>query len=265
MDDQTTTGGWASLLAATYSRRADVFNRGFSGYNTQWAVDRLLTRVFGDAANGGNSNSSGMMTGVAFCTVFFGANDAALPGQRQHVPIDRYQQNLVTIVKHIQSTLCSSILQQQQQQPLPIILLTPPPFDADAWMKHKGIDSPGRSNDVAREYGERVKLVAQQMNEEKNSDAIKCAVIDTWNLLHGSGSSSYDDKERCYSQYLNDGLHLNEAGNRIVYVAIMDVLQREFPHVAPSPTVVVPPQGKNAKNEPVVGLPLEEPMWDELC
>ena len=27
--------GWASLLSSLYSRRADVLNRGFSGYNTK--------------------------------------------------------------------------------------------------------------------------------------------------------------------------------------------------------------------------------------
>jgi isoamyl acetate esterase len=239
----------------------------------------------------GDAGGGGGVSNVAFCTVFFGANDAALPGQRQHVPIDQYQQNLVTIVKHIQATLAccgvvdtsdGSLLQQPQQQNqqkqrlLPIILLTPPPFDAEAWMKHKGIDSPGRSNDVAREYGERVKLVAAQVNNDTAATTmIKCAVIDTWNLLHGASTN----KEHCYySQYLSDGLHLNEAGNRIVYDAIMDVLQREFPHVAPAaaPTIsaVVPSsqpddetkKKTNGNHEPVVlGLPLEEPLWDELC
>ena len=81
--------GWASLLAADYSRRADVLNRGFSGYNTKMALD-LLPSIFtqGDS-------------GVLFCTVFFGANDATLPGERQHVPIDDYEKNLETIVTSI--------------------------------------------------------------------------------------------------------------------------------------------------------------------
>ena len=61
--------GWASLLAADYSRRADVLGRGFSGYTSRHAVE-MLPRVF-----------PGPMQGepCLFATVFFGANDSALP------------------------------------------------------------------------------------------------------------------------------------------------------------------------------------------
>ena len=85
--------GWASLLASDYSRRADVFNRGFSGYNTKMAMD-LLPSIF-------SSSSDDMDSGTLFCTVFFGANDAALPGERQHVPMEEYAKNLGTIVTSI--------------------------------------------------------------------------------------------------------------------------------------------------------------------
>ena len=40
-------------------------------------------------------------------TIFFGANDAALPGrtsQRQHVPVEEYRQNHKTIVNHLKVT-----------------------------------------------------------------------------------------------------------------------------------------------------------------
>lgn len=129
--------GWASLLAAKYSRRADVLNRGFSGYNTQWAVNRLLSRVFTGSIAAADPRVDGPSnTGQALlCTVFFGANDAALPGGKQHVPLETFQQNLVRIVEHIHSTLGNST---------PIVLLTPPPFDALAWMNKMNLSSPGR-------------------------------------------------------------------------------------------------------------------------
>lgn len=82
--------GWVSLLSSAYSRRADVLNRGFSGYNTRHALD-ILPRIFGEPSQ----------EGVLFCTVFFGANDAALPGERQHVPLDEYGENLGKIVTSI--------------------------------------------------------------------------------------------------------------------------------------------------------------------
>ena len=90
--------GWVGLLSNTYTRRADVLNRGFSGYNTRHAID-MLPFVFGeDAAIDGDGTPTLMVA------IFFGANDAALPGKQdhpQHVPIDEYEENLRTIVKTI--------------------------------------------------------------------------------------------------------------------------------------------------------------------
>lgn len=83
--------GWASLVASAYIRRADVLNRGFSGYNTRHSLD-VLERVLGGTAPQTTEQS------VLFGTVFLGANDAALPGEPQHVPIDEYAENLAKIV-----------------------------------------------------------------------------------------------------------------------------------------------------------------------
>jgi len=60
------TGGWASVLADTWQRRVDVINRGYSGYNSRFAT-HLLNHIFPPS------------TPVQLVTVFFGANDAALP------------------------------------------------------------------------------------------------------------------------------------------------------------------------------------------
>jgi isoamyl acetate esterase len=47
----------------------------------------------------------GTSTELLFCTIFLGANDAALPGERQHVPIDEYEANLGTIITSIRCVL----------------------------------------------------------------------------------------------------------------------------------------------------------------
>jgi hypothetical protein len=48
---QATAAGWVSLLSDAYCRRADVLNRGFSGYNTNLAC-RLAPGIFGMCPNG---------------------------------------------------------------------------------------------------------------------------------------------------------------------------------------------------------------------
>lgn len=60
-------GGWAVALSTYYQRRADVVNRGFSGYNTRMAV-QLLERALPP-----------LPEPPLLATVFFGANDATLP------------------------------------------------------------------------------------------------------------------------------------------------------------------------------------------
>ena len=74
---------------------SSVVLRGYSGYNTRWAV-----------------------------TVCFGANDAALPDRAsaaQHVPVGEYRDNLRAI--------CAML--QRRWPGVVVILVTPPPVDED--------------------------------------------------------------------------------------------------------------------------------------
>ena len=51
-------------------------------------------------------------------TVWFGANDAALPSERAHVPLVEYEANLRAIVAHA------------KRSALHVVVLTPPPVHA---------------------------------------------------------------------------------------------------------------------------------------
>lgn len=214
--------GWASLLGSDYSRRADVLNRGFSGYTTRLGID-LLPRVFAGPPQHED---------CLFCTVFFGANDSALPGEMQHVPIEEYGENIVKIVEHIRGTF--------QSTSFPILLITPPPFDAQAWMASRQVDTPGRDNMIAKSYGDKLKQVCDKLE--------MCSVVDTWTALEGPTDAKI--------KYLSDGLHLNEAGNKLVHKAIVDVLAKDYPDILP----MRDGEGRHGKS----GVALEEPLWREL-
>lgn len=76
--------------------------RGYSGYNTRWAVKVLDQRVVPAAKSGGDGADEPLAV-----TVFFGANDACLPDRCsafQHVPLDEYQHNLLSIVSFLKVT-----------------------------------------------------------------------------------------------------------------------------------------------------------------
>ena len=198
-----TSYGWASQLSMAYTRRADVLNRGFSGYNTRHALE-LFPRIFGEK-NDEKTND------LLFCTVFFGANDAALPGEGQYVPIDEYASNLDALVTRIrqQSSAFNS------NKPLPILLMTPPPIDEVKLTAWKG--SSNRENTNTRQYGLKAMEVAKKHD--------RVSVVDCWTLLEGSNEQR--------GQHLCDGLHLNASGNQRVLDGVMQVIQADYPELAP--------------------------------
>jgi hypothetical protein len=74
-----------------------VVLRGYSGYNTRWAL-RVMEKVF-PAVEGGGGDGDPLAV-----TVFFGANDASLPDRCsafQHVPLNEYKQNIHSIVSSL--------------------------------------------------------------------------------------------------------------------------------------------------------------------
>jgi len=236
--------GWVGLLANAYSRRADILSRGYSGYNTRHALD-ILPTIFGsspgeDEDGKKSTAASSLPSQPLFVSIFFGANDASLPGNRehnQHVPIDEYENNLRQIVSSIRSS------RMMIDSTTPIIMMTPPPVDKSAWDKYcmeKFDELSPRTNDVSKLYGDRVKAVAQDMD---------CSIVDSFSLLQGNES------EEQYGLNLEDGLHLNSAGNKRLYEGFMDVIQRELPHLAPS----------IEEGDGDVGVKLDGALWKDLC
>ena len=107
--------GFGCFLAHRYARRADVVNRGFSGYTTRWAVP-ALPHVFTPSDN------------VKLVTIFFGANDSCIESlnPRHHVPLPKYAKNIESIL---------TFLREMYGADLKLLLITPPPIDVDARLR----------------------------------------------------------------------------------------------------------------------------------
>ncbi|XP_057764358.1 GDSL esterase/lipase At5g45920-like [Salvia miltiorrhiza] len=188
-------GGWGASLANHFARQADVVLRGYSGYNTRWAL-KVIQKVF-------------PATGEAplAVTVFFGANDAALPdryGGFQHVPLDEYKQNLLAIVAFF----------KKQWPSTRIILITPPPIDEDARLLNPYANNPSglpeRTNEVAGRYAKHCLDVAA----ECGLPAIP---------LYDKMQQRPDWKKAL----LSDGLHLTQKGNKFVFEEVINLLAEE--------------------------------------
>ncbi len=88
------------MRTSSFLGKADVVLRGFSGYNTRWAL-RVLARAMEGAAAVGAADPVAV-------TVFLGANDTSLPDWKQvhlHVPLDEYQSNLRAICAYFKVLL----------------------------------------------------------------------------------------------------------------------------------------------------------------
>ncbi|XP_060170483.1 GDSL esterase/lipase At5g62930 isoform X1 [Lycium barbarum] len=214
-------GGWGASLADTYSRKVDILNRGYGGYNTRWALfllhhlfplsTRLVVR---DKRRGTvhfvvhqwDSTMDAPMPPVA-ATIFFGANDAALLGrtsERQHVPLEEYKENLRRIIQHFKKCSPSMLL----------LLITPPPVDEAGRFGHarsmygdKAMQLPERTNEVAGEYAKQCVELARELGLPS---------INLW--------SKMQETEGWQIKFLSDGLHLTPEGNAIVYQEVVKVL-----------------------------------------
>jgi lysophospholipase L1-like esterase len=263
------TIGWVSLMSSTYQRRADVLNRGYSGYNTKHAIE-LIPQLFSHPSTTTTSISSTTSLPL-FCTVWFGANDASILGERQHIPLQEYENNLTTIITSIRhqfeltlggtstgttthdgedddgitDNIASSSSSLSLALP-PIIVLTPPPIDEGRWKDALGLfDYYDRTNANTREYG----LVAIGVAEK-----LGCPYLDTWELLNG-GSNTVQD----YGQHLCDGLHLSDSGNQLIYQGLMDLIKKQLPQLAPSKLI------DNSGVYSNVGVQVDGALWTDLC
>ncbi|KAL2341801.1 hypothetical protein Fmac_009741 [Flemingia macrophylla] len=199
-EDSFSIGGWGASLAHHFSRTVDVLLRGYSGYNTRWAL-KVLDRVF-PASPGGDGVSA---TAPVALTVFFGANDACLPDRCsafQHVPLHEYKHNLQSIVSFFKKRWPSTL----------VVLITPPPIDEEARCRYPYVDNPQglpeRTNDAAGEYARVCMAVAGELG---------IPVVDLWTKMQ-----QFPDWKK---DFLSDGLHLTQSGNQVVFEEVITKLR----------------------------------------
>ena len=205
-------GGFGAAIANEYRRFADVYVRGYSGYNTTHALC-VMDDVFPSGA------------APVLVTVLFGSNDACDPhsaaGNVQHVPVDKYEENLREMVRRI----------RRADRAPRVLFITPPPVHDEAWMQNcaersaqpnsgfgallRG-DRPNRTNAGIKPYVAAMKRVAESM---------RVPLVDLHPALHFS-NGLVDE-----SQFV-DGLHFSEAGQRQVAALVVDAIREAFPHLA---------------------------------
>ena len=201
-------GGFVSQLAKTYIRKCDVINRGMSGYTSEYLqhmIPRLLEQDHRESCP------------IKIAAVLLGSNDANLKEESsRHVPLERYHQNLESIMKQLKEKNIETI-----------ILLSPPPIDNDAYDNHTRTNE-NRTTKLSKEHVAPYAHICKELATTNN-----LLFIDLFNEMLKEGN---------WKQYFKDGFHFSEKGNGFVFdkfVEVLDPIINNFPLVYPDYSDIV--------------------------
>lgn len=186
-------GGWGAGLADHFQRRADIVNRGFSGYNSRWGRLILPKLLPIDPAS----------PPPDAVVILFGSNDSSLSHlSHLHVSLPEYKSNLAQMHKYL--------VEEVGIAHSSVILVTPAVLDEDMcreYLKsHYGLPL-DRFNHVVEQYAAAVKQVGQELG---------IPVVDLFSLLSSQGEAK---------QFLSDGLHLSSHGSKLLADALVPLLE----------------------------------------
>ena len=196
--------GWASSLSHTFQRKADVFNRGYGGYNTRWAAF-LAPYLFPALGSGGSSKH-------LLVTVWFGANDAAAPTEGPHVPLDEYEANL------------GAIIGQCQRASLAVVVLTPPPVHEATRLEYQRRAHGPRATGVAERTTERAGAYAAAAKRVAARRGVRCLDVHGLMLAEGGSGAGGWPSFVGAGDPAGDGLHLSATGQRFVADRLVELL-----------------------------------------
>jgi lysophospholipase L1-like esterase len=89
MGSDVNYAGFVAAMQNQYQRKADILDRGFSGYNTRHILG-LFPKILETTPN------------VLLTSILIGTNDAAFL-EKIHIPLEEYETNLISIVKLAQT------------------------------------------------------------------------------------------------------------------------------------------------------------------
>jgi lysophospholipase L1-like esterase len=233
---QISFDGWGGGLAHRYHRRADILNRGMSGYNTRWFL-----RYAQDSGIWKESSN------VVLVTIFFGANDASLESENphHHVPLEEYQENLKKLV---------ALTKENYGSATKILMITPPPVHHEqrlAFQKQRYKDKATgileRTLESAGKYAAACRDVAKELD-------LPC--LDLYTVMMN------DDDGGDFGKFLSDGLHFSKEGNAFVLKQLLATLSKEFPSLSVTPDPITGQENNSGSS--CEGITSSGPYHDEI-
>ncbi|KAK9464684.1 SGNH hydrolase-type esterase domain-containing protein [Lipomyces arxii] len=213
-------------LQDLYTRKLDVVQRGFSGYNSDHAalmIDKIIEA------------ETTFTSKIRLMIVFFGTNDSVQPKNVvQHVPIQRFKQNMHKI--YDSATKAGS----------KVIFIGPGPLNAHVWKIGREDRYDDRTTLQAREYCDAAISVGKELG---------APVIPLWYAMMADlgwkeGDTIYglleESEENPLKAYLNDGLHFAGPGYKVEFNEIVKAIKENYPELDPD------------------NIPMKLPLWDQI-
>ena len=209
--------GWAQSLAEHFVRRADIVNRGFSGYNTRM-IQTVLPDIFTPEA---------LKRAKVVC-IFLGSNDASMEdtNPEQAVPAEEFGENLLKIISYL---LSNGVPKEA------LVIISPPPILPEKWTAALNL-RPGptlpncKSNDLTRTFAKECGEVAKRYN---------LTFVDLFSHMMDPVNKINLNTALC------DGLHLGKEGHRALFSLLKPVFNDKL---GGSPDALMLPEWKELNN-----------------
>ncbi|KAK9368101.1 SGNH hydrolase-type esterase domain-containing protein [Lipomyces kononenkoae] len=200
-----------AALANYYGRRADILNRGLSGYNSSWMRSQLdrtireLKHYDEDAA--------------LLFILWLGTNDSCLEFTEHHVPVREFEANVQTYVGEIKRNFPNAR----------ILLVSPAPISktalASSTMRTRGTD---RTQAATKEYADTILKYSDNENIVKKIDLFSAlldeAGYDSSTTVFDTNNPVTEDAALKIAKFTVDGLHLNGYGYRFLFDLVKSAL-----------------------------------------
>lgn len=201
-----------SALTNAYTRKLDIIQRGYAGYNSRWAI-RILEKIIEQHGND-----------IVIGTIFFGSNDSVEKGP-QRVPLPEFVNNIKKMI---------GMMKQANIKP---IVVGPGLIDRDVWdvLKSEEIEKGWiRTNQFFKEYVDAL------------IDLTKDENVPFVNLQQSFLEISEANNEK-WQKYLIDGLHFSGDGYRIFFERLMEMIELYYPEYSPDNMNTILPNWRDIK------------------
>jgi lysophospholipase L1-like esterase len=190
--------GWITLLARDFAWRtaADVINRGYSGYNS--AMLRAdLPSILGPLRR----------QDICCVTLMLGANDCVADGERTHVPLASFRENVEEILSQLRRDLPNA----------KVILVSPAPLDEPKWRETAKRLTGGRKNGAERSASRHAEY-SKAISETAAKSGAKFLDLQ-YKLKYEFANAMMELQNPAH-----DGLHLTRAVNIFLYRQLKNLM-----------------------------------------